>query len=260
MATSRRAALRRLVAVSLARSSERRSAVDVFRLASCRRARRPRSRGCAGRDRRAAAAQRRGVLLADRRQRADRGGADAGVAVAEHAADVRHPLLGDVAAHGPPAPTARAAHVRRLVIEQQRRDEVALVERFEHVDRVDDALRIGMRSSWTSVSIVVRSADVQAQLAPALTSRARCCGGTTAGIRAWRERHDDPQRRSGQADVAELLPRRAQPHGLMSTSSISAPSAARQPIDRDVDERLCTSCAVAGSGRKQISRVVLSTV
>ena len=40
------------------------------------------------------------VLLTDRRQRPDRGGTHTGVAVAEHAADVRDPLLGDVAAHG----------------------------------------------------------------------------------------------------------------------------------------------------------------
>ena len=36
-------------------------------------------------------------------------------------------------------------HLRRLVIEEQRRDQVALVERLEHVDRIDDALCIRLR-------------------------------------------------------------------------------------------------------------------
>ena len=46
--------------------------------------------------------------MADRRQRPNRGGADTGVAVAEHAADVRDRLLGDVAAH-----VAERRHARR---------------------------------------------------------------------------------------------------------------------------------------------------
>ena len=36
-------------------------------------------------------------------------------------------------------------HFRRLVIEQQRRDQAALVERLEHVDGVDHAIGIGVR-------------------------------------------------------------------------------------------------------------------
>ena len=37
------------------------------------------------------------------------------------------------------------AHLRRLVMQQQRRHEVALVERLEQIDGVDDPPRIGVR-------------------------------------------------------------------------------------------------------------------
>ena len=37
------------------------------------------------------------------------------------------------------------AHLRRLVVQQQRCDEMALVERLEQVDGVDHAPRFGMR-------------------------------------------------------------------------------------------------------------------
>ena len=84
--------------------------------------------------------------LVDRRERADGRGADAGVA--------RRRACGGCAAatarrcrcarRRAPA-SARRAHLRRLVIEQQRRDQVALVERLEHVDRVDHARRVRVR-------------------------------------------------------------------------------------------------------------------
>ena len=75
------------------------------------------------------------------RQRPDRGGANAGVAIAEHAPDVRDPLLRDVAAHVAKRRQRTPADLWRLVVEEQRRHEVALVERLEDVDGVNHARR-----------------------------------------------------------------------------------------------------------------------
>ena len=165
IATSRRAALAES-SVSPARSSERRfGVVDVLGARAAghgHRRRRADARIGIGEER---ARERGRVLLADRRQRADGGGAHAGVAVAEHAADVRDPLLGDVAAHGAERRQRAPPHLRRLVIEEQRRHEIALVERLEDVDRVDDALRIGMCQLLHERFDSREVGDVQAQLA-----------------------------------------------------------------------------------------------
>ena len=89
--------------------------------------------------------ERRGIFVADRRQRPNCGGTNARVAVAEHATDVRDPLLCDVAAHVAKRRQRAPADLRRLVVEEQRRHEIALVERLEDVDGVDDPRRIGVR-------------------------------------------------------------------------------------------------------------------
>ena len=65
--------------------------------------------------------------------------------VAQHAPDLREPSHADVAAHGAQRAQRALPDLRRLVIEQQRRDEVALVERLEHVDGVDHAGRVRLR-------------------------------------------------------------------------------------------------------------------
>ncbi len=119
--------------------------VDILRARARRHGhgrRRPDARIGIGEER---ARERRGIFMADRRQRPNRGGADARVAVAEHAADVRDPLLRDVAAHVAKRRQRAPADFRRLVVEQQRRHEIALVERLEDVDGVDDPRRIGVR-------------------------------------------------------------------------------------------------------------------
>ncbi len=111
------------------------------------------------------ARERRRIFLADRRQRADRGGPDARVAVAEHAADVRDPLLRDVAAHGAERRQRAPPDDRRLVIEEQRRHEIPLVDRLEHVDGVDDALGIRVRQLLDQRFDGREIGDIQAQLA-----------------------------------------------------------------------------------------------
>ena len=67
------------------------------------------------------------------------------------------------------------AHRWGLVIEQQRRHQVALVERLEHVDGVDHARRLGWASSWTSVSTVERSPPLSRISAGARSRRSMLC-------------------------------------------------------------------------------------
>ena len=140
--------------------------------------------------------------------RADGGSADAGVGVAEHAPDLRQPA----AARCPAAPTPMArsaapADLGRLVIEQQRRDEVALVERLEHVDRVDDARGIRLREllhqRLDRRRGRRRSAADRSAARRALDALAEASAGTRACARSAMKIH---RAADGQAGVAELPP------------------------------------------------------
>ena len=126
------------------------------------------------------------IFLADRRERADRRGAHTRVAVAEHAADVRHPLLGDVAAHGAERRQRAAADLRRLVIEEERRHQVPLVDRLEHVNRVDDACRVGVRQFLDQRFDRRELRSAQAQLVSPCTSPVAMLCRNAAGSPAWR--------------------------------------------------------------------------
>ena len=139
------------------------------------------------------ARERRRIFLADRRERADRGGADAGIAVAEHAADLRDPLLGDVAAHGAERGQRAPPDHGRLVIEEQRRHEVPLVDRLEHVNGVDHALRIRVRELLHQRFDRRQVGDVQPQLARGDVARDEALAERAQVLPARAERHEDPQ-------------------------------------------------------------------
>ena len=175
--------------------------------------------------------------MADRRQRANRGGADARVAVAEHAADVRDPLLRDVAAHVAKRRQRAPANLRRLVVQEQRRHEIALVERFEDVDGVDDPRRIGVRQLLHERfdRRELRSAQPQFLRLDHAGGDAAAERGQVFALRA--ERHEVPDDRQSQADETELIPREPEAPRLNQHEHQQRREPARQPIDRDVHKR-----------------------
>ncbi len=195
--------------------------------------------------------QRGGILLADRDEGADGCGANAGLRISEHPANLRRPLTRDVAADCAQRRERTRPDLRRLVIQQQRCHEIALVERFEHVNRVDDPARFGMRQLLhqrfngrqlrTAQPHVVR---LDHALFDAATER-----GQVFPLRA--ERHDVPDPRQRDADPAELIPGQREPPGLNEGEHAECADAARQPIDRDIDERLDFLAQLAGQREEQ---------
>ena len=152
------------------------------------------------------ARERRRVLLADRRERANGRCAHAGVGVAEHAADVRHPLLRDVAADGAEGSKRAAAHVRRLVIEEERRHEIPLVDRLEHVDRIHDAFGIRVRQLLHQRLDCREVGHVQAQLARLHVARHEALAERPQVAASRSNRHQHPQPGHRQAGETQLLP------------------------------------------------------
>ena len=153
-------------------------------------------------------------------------------------------------------------HVRRLVMQQQRRDQVALVERLEHVDGVQHATT---RRDSTAPRPASRSSPRRRRRGarpPARSSR-------VSMLRRNRFRYsprariaiDDPEARHDQAGVAQALPVEVQSPRLDEHEQQQRSQRLREPIDRDVDERLRAVFQIStGSGRNSTSRVVLSMV
>ena len=166
-----------------------------------------------------------------------RRGADARVAIAEHAADVRHPLLGDVAAHGAERRQRAPADLGRLVIEEKRRHEVPLVQRLEHVDGVNHAhrVRVGEFLHEGLDGRELRSAQAQFFGFDHPGRDAAAERGQVAALGAKRDEIPD----DGQAgtDEAELIPREREAPRLDQHEHQQGGDAARQAIDRDVDKR-----------------------
>ena len=108
--------------------------------------------------------------------------ANVGILVVEHALDGRQPAQGDLAAGLQRQRSERARTARRLVMQQQRRDQMALVERLEEVDRVEDTrlVRVGQLLDQRFDGRQVR---VRQRTAAARPRAARCCGGTPSDIR-----------------------------------------------------------------------------
>ena len=150
-----------------------------------------------------------GVLVVDGRERADRRRPDPRVSVAEHPSNLRRPTARRCPCRtAPSASSARAAHRGRLVIEQQRRDEVALVERLEDVDRVHDAcgLRMGelLHERFDRRQVGAAQANFGRRDVAPLDARPE--GRQVAAPGA--QRHEDPQRpsRSGSRSSVAASP------------------------------------------------------
>ena len=78
---------------------------------------------------------------------------------------------------------ARARIVGRLVRQQQRRHQMALVHRVEQIDRVEHAPRLGMRQLADERLDRRGIGIVEPQRPTARRPVARCCGGTSADTR-----------------------------------------------------------------------------
>ena len=125
--------------------------------------------------------------LRERGQRPHGRGADVGVVVAQH--PLRRP-----ASSAPRAPSRAdferdqraGADLRRLVMQEQRRDQMPLVERLQHVDRVEHRALVAGATAPRPAS---RSSPDRRRRAAASPAPSRACpgsGGTTSGTRAGR--------------------------------------------------------------------------
>ena len=92
------------------------------------------------------------------------------------------------------------------MVEQQRRDEVALVERLEHVDRVDDAGRVRMRQLLHERFDRRQIAAAQPHFGGHDVAPLDALAERPEVALARAERHEDPHDRHREAGVAEPLP------------------------------------------------------
>ena len=104
--------------------------------------------------------------------------------------------LADARAGQRQRPQRARAHARRLVLEQERRDQMALVERLEHLDRVEHGGFVGMRQFLDERLDRRRIGDLGADRPGRNRARHRCWRETRAGTRARRRSRCRPRRRS----------------------------------------------------------------
>ena len=194
----------------------------------------------------------RGRLLAlHAGQGAHGGGADLAFVIGQAALDAPHPAVGA----GAPGRLGQAQHphphVGVLVVEHQRADQVALVERLEQVERVDHPLGLGMgqlldqRLDGGEVGgLEPDFAGLHVLLDDAAAERLHVLGPGAQG-----EEH--PQRHDDQAGVAQLLPGERQAPVLDQHQDQQRSGALRQAIDGDVDERLGPVLDVGGQRQEQ---------
>ena len=188
------------------------------------------------------------VFMTDGCQRAKRRGADAGVSIRQRTADLRRPALRRV---GPERTQRPLTDGRRLVIEEERRDQVALVERFEDVYRVDDSRRFGIRELLHQCLDRAEVGDVQTklrrgQVAP-LDALSECGQVSAAGA----DRHEDPQHHHGETRIAQALPVETQAPGFDQHEQEKRTQRLCVPVHGDVDERLGLELDVLGQREKQ---------
>ena len=195
----------------------------------------------------------RGRLLAlHAGQGAHGGAADLALVIGQAALDAPHPAVGADA----PGRLGQAQHphphVGVLVVEHQRADQVALVERLEQVERVDHPLRPRDGPAPRPAPRWWRGRPVSSRISPAVMS---CCtmlrrNASMYSARA-RRREEHPQRHDGQAGVAQLLPGERQAPVLDEHQDHQRAGALRQAIDGDVDERLGAVLDVGGQRQEQ---------
>jgi hypothetical protein len=198
-----------------------------------------------------------GLLPTNRRQRAHGRRTHFRCVVLQHALDAWSPALPQLERRPLDDAQRSRPHFRRIVIEEQRADQLPLVQRFEHVNRVDHvawagmALLLDQRFNRREIGfvqphrvgrdhlLVERSAEDQTVLA------------------ASTNRRQYPETDHRQARPAELLPAQAQSDAeaedliLDEEEHQQRPDALREPIDGDVDERLRLLLQLVGQRQEQ---------
>ena len=164
---------------------------------------------------------------------------------------VRAPLARHLARRGGERGQRPRPHLRRLVIEQQRRDQVALVERLEHVDGVEHPPLVGIgelaHEGLDGRQIRTRQAQRLRFHLTALDAGAERRDVAALGA----NRRVDPQRADAQAGVADLLPREVEAPRRDQDEGEQRAHAFGETIDRDVDERLRALLQVAWERQEQ---------
>ena len=180
---------------------------------------------------------RRRLLVADGGERLDRGHPHPGAGIGDQPLDGRGPPDGDVGARRAERAERPGAHRGGLVMQQQRRDEVALVERFQHVDRIEHPALVGMGELLDQRLHRGEVGHAQAHLArqDALTGDRLTERRQVLPARADRTGH--PQRGDGQTDPAQLTPRQPESPRLNQDERQHRAEALREPVHGDVDER-----------------------
>ncbi len=180
----------------------------------------------------------RGGLSAKRGQRAHRGHPHRRVGIPQRPLDSRQPAVRGLGAGGFRHLQRARPDLGRLVRQQQRRDQVALVQGIEQVDGVEHAARFRVRQlahqRFDRLRPEVGAADVGGHhvlLLDAASERPQV-------LLARPHRREHPQPDHGQAGVAQLLPVPAQAPVLDQDEDQQRPHALRQPVHRHVDERL----------------------
>ncbi len=182
--------------------------------------------------------QRRGVCLVDRRERAHRRGPDPRVRVSQRPSNLGDPLLGHLGVDRAKRVERPRPHRRRLVIEEERRHEVALVQRLEDIDRVHDPCRLRMgqflNERFDGGQIAAAQADFGRREVAPLDALPEGLQVAAPGA----QRHHDPQGRHDQARVAQLLPVQIQAPRFHQEQQEKRAQRLRSAIDGHVHEGL----------------------
>jgi hypothetical protein len=192
-----------------------------------------------------------GALATNRRQRADGREANVVIRILQSTLDCRQPALGKVATYALHRRQRSCPNVRRLVMEQQRRDQIAFVERLEQINRIDHTLlvRTGKffderldRRKIRHIDAYVLGFDV----APfeALTKRSQVLAFGATG-------HHVPHGSQAKAHPTDLGPREPKTPRLDEQQDEDRTDTSCDPIDGDVDERLNFLTELGRQGQKQ---------
>ena len=144
-------------------------------------------------------------------------------------------------------------------MKQQRCDEILLVQRVQDVNRVEHPVlvRVGQFLEKRLHRREIGDVEPHVGRLHVLAFEPLADGRHVAPPDDDREGRPDGHQ--GQDDVAELGPRQRQPPRLDEEQEQETGRAPREAIHRDVEKLLRLTLVDGGSGRKKISRVVLST-
>ena len=180
----------------------------------------------------------RRILLRQRRQGAQGRCPHVDIVVLHHALDCSGPADGDAGAGGGEGMKRARPDAGRLVMQQQRRDQVRAVESLQHVDRVENGLFLGIRQVFDQRLDRRRVVDVR----PDPLGRDRPFADAGAKrlqvVAARDQRHRDPEPGHRDAGVAQAAPVEAEPPGFDQHQHQERRQRPGDSIHGHVDERL----------------------